>query len=407
MNTATKLRFAILATHPIQYHAPIFRALAERDDISPKVFFASDMSIRGYDLKKEGFGVTVKWDVPLLEGYKSTFLNGCTKFENCAPFFKYDRPEIARVLKSGEFDVLLLCCSYTLLLTLRAVAAARKAGIPVLIRGDNTDGDGQRRSWLKERIRRIFLRGLYSRLSGFLPVGKYMHKHFIAHGVTEEKIFMSPHCVDDVRFNEDRIKLLPKRHEIRKRLGFDAKDFIFLFSGRLVKKKNTPLLSEALEKLAVISSTGLLVVGDGEDRPTVQNRTQKILGKKAVFVGFKNQSELAEYYVAADALIICSSFGETWGLVVNEAQIFGLPVIASDRVGCREDLVIEGETGLVFPSGDAVALAECMQRLSSDQEFAKRMGRAARERSLRYRVADAVEGIVKATCFVNKTFILK
>lgn len=400
MSTA-KISIAVLATHPIQYHVPIFRMLAAQEGITLKVFFASDMSIRGYDLKEGGFGVKVKWDVPLLEGYESIFLNRCSWFENVAPFFKYDRPEIGRVLLRGKFNALLLCCNYTSLLTLRAIMSASKAGIPILIRGDNSDGDGIARSWLKEHIRQLFLKWLYSQMSGFLAVGKYMQKHFKMHGVSEERIFMSPHCVDDVRFNKDRIRLLPKRQEIRQRLGFDDKDFIFLFSGRLVKKKNTPLLPAALEKIADISSIGLLVVGDGEDRPTVQNRTQKILGKKAVFVGFKNQSELAKYYVAADAMIICSSFGETWGLVVNEAQIFGLPVIASDRVGCREDLVTPGKTGLIFPSGDSAALAECMIRLSTDREFSQRLGEGAIQRSQIYRVADAVEGIIRAVRYVS------
>lgn len=390
---------AVLATHPIQYHVPIFKKLAARDDVSLHAFFASDMSIRGYNLKSGGFGVNIQWDVPLLEGYRSTFLKGRSWLENFSSFFKHDRPEIAKVLRTEKFDALLLFCSYTMLLTLRAVFAARKAGIPVLIRGDNSDSDGITRPWFKERFRRLFLRWFYSNVTSFLAVGKYMQRHFIDLGIPKEQIFSCPHCIDDERFNAQRLELLPKREQFRNELGFGADDFIFLFCGRLIPKKNAIILAEAIEKLSSLDSICLMVVGDGEDRPSMQERLERAAGRRAVFVGFKNQSELARYYIAADAFVICSSFGETWGLVVNEAQIFGLPVIASDRVGCREDLVIESETGMIFPAGDSDALAACMRRLSTDRELSARMGKNAMEKSRNYRVADAVEGIVKAVQF--------
>ncbi|MEC8209146.1 MAG: glycosyltransferase, partial [Verrucomicrobiota bacterium] len=62
----------------------------------------------------------------------------------------------------------------------------------------------------------------------------------------------------------------------------------------------------------------------------------------------------------ADCAVLPSAFGETWGLVVNEAQIFGLPVIVSDRVGCFPDLVTP-KTGRVFPSGDESALVDALK----------------------------------------------
>ncbi len=390
---------AVLATHPIQYHAPIFKQLAAREEVSLQAFFASDMSIRGYNLKSGGFGVNIQWDVPLLEGYGSRFLKGRSRLENLSSFFEHDRREIAKVLRTEKFDALLLFCNYTMLLTLRAVFAARKAGVPVLIRGDNSDSDGIARPWLKERFRRLFLRWFYSNISAFLAVGKYMQRHFVSMGVPEQRIFASPHCVDDERFRRQRLRLMPKRGRLRDELGFAPDDFVFLFCGRFIPKKNFVVLAEAMEKLRGRESICLIAVGDGEERLLMQERLEKTVGKRTAFVGFKNQSELARYYLAADALVICSSFGETWGLVVNEAQIFGLPVISSDRVGCREDLVIEGETGMIFPSGDSGALADCMIRLATDRELAARMGKNAIEKSRSYRVEDAVDGIVNAVQF--------
>src|SRR5207302_2015581 len=61
-----------LVSHPIQYQAPLLRRLSEQPDIDLTVLFCSDLSVREY--RDEGFGTTVKWDVPLLDGYRYEFL---------------------------------------------------------------------------------------------------------------------------------------------------------------------------------------------------------------------------------------------------------------------------------------------------------------------------------------------
>ena len=66
------IRLAYLVSHPIQYQAPLLRRIAQEPGIELTVFFGSDFSVRGY--QDEGFGVEVKWDVPLLDGYRYEFL---------------------------------------------------------------------------------------------------------------------------------------------------------------------------------------------------------------------------------------------------------------------------------------------------------------------------------------------
>lgn len=396
-----KLSLAILATHPIQYHIPIFRRLAANDSIALKVFFASDMSLQGYNLNKGGFGVPVKWDLPLLEGYESHFLDDKSPLEVLGGSFRFDRLGVWRAISGWGADALLLCSNYTSLLTLRAFWAAWKSNIPILIRGDNSDGTSNVRTPIKQLIRTAFLRLLYSKISGFLAVGNYMHRHFKNHGVPEERIFWSPHCVDDIRFSSECAEWMPKRQRVRRELCLDEDLFVFLYSGRLSNSvKNIFSLAEAVEEMSDTHSVAMLVMGDGDDRTELQNRLHKVLGNRAIFVGFKNQTELAKYYCAADALVLCS-LRETWGLVVNEAQIFGLPVIISDSVGCREDLVTPGLTGLVFPAGDAKTLAKCMITLSAEKDMARQMGREGQKRVQSYSVNEAAAGIVRALEYVT------
>src|SRR5215469_13966387 len=66
------VRLAYLVSHPIQYQAPLLRRIAREPDIDLTVLFGSDFSVRGY--QDQGFGVDIKWDVPLVEGYRHEFL---------------------------------------------------------------------------------------------------------------------------------------------------------------------------------------------------------------------------------------------------------------------------------------------------------------------------------------------
>jgi glycosyltransferase involved in cell wall biosynthesis len=120
----------------------------------------------------------------------------------------------------------------------------------------------------------------------------------------------------------------------------------------------------------------LLMVGDGELRDECR-RFSLEHDLPVTYAGFLNQSEIVKGYVAADCLVLASDSGETWGLVVNEAMICGLPALLSRSCGCAPDLIIEGETGSSFPCGAVELLADCMLRLVFDRELLRQMGEGA------------------------------
>ncbi len=113
------------------------------------------------------------------------------------------------------------------------------------------------------------------------------------------------------------------------------------------------------------------------------------------FAGFQNQSALSSFYHAADLLVLPSRAEETWGLVVNEAMLHGLPCIVSTTVGSQPDLVLPGETGEVCVPGDAADLARALATLIArleDEGLAKR----CRDRVAKYSVAEAARGLASA-----------
>jgi len=154
------------------------------------------------------------------------------------------------------------------------------------------------------------------------------------------------------------------------------------------------LIPRALRLLpeGVVSRLHWIVVGDGDLRAVVEKEASSVLGSRIHFFGFMNQSEIGRAYAAGDLLVLPSrrGAGETWGLVVNEAMQFGLGALVSDGVGCASNL-IKDDTGAVFPSGDAQALAEAMVISSSIPH--EKTCRATRSHIATYSVANAAEGI--------------
>ena len=108
-----------------------------------------------------------------------------------------------------------------------------------------------------------------------------------------------------------------------------------------------------------------------------------------------NQTELPCAYTAADVLVLPSA-EEPWGLVVNEAMNFSLPIVVSDRVGCGMDLVRQGENGYVFLHHSADQLAHSLAELIVHPERREAFGRSSLEIIKGWDIAHTVEGILEA-----------
>ncbi|MGB7913156.1 MAG: glycosyltransferase [Desulfobaccales bacterium] len=279
---------------------------------------------------------------------------------------------------------------------LKALLALRLLGIPVLMRADATDAAVPRGA-IKKFSRHVFLKLLYSQIAGFLAVGYNSRHHYRSRGITENRIYYSPFNIDDDLFAKQIKDYGGRRPEIRRELGFEEGQFIFIFSGKLIPIKNPLMIVEALRLLPANSgvSLGLIVMGDGLLRRQFEAGMQALPEIKTAFTGFQNQSKLGLFYSAADCLLL-PSWSETWGLVVNEALQFGMPVLVSDMVGCWRDLVISGKTGYVFPAGDPVALADCMSRVIGLIKLrGNGVREACRQKARQYSVEQAVAGIRK------------
>ena len=384
----TLCKLVVFATHPIQYQVPIWRALSSTPGLDLKVFYFSDHSVRGG--LDDGFGVPVAWDQPMLDGYSFKFLARDADLSNPA---SVRIPQPKGLLSSLRPDWVLIH-GYTHGFERQVARAAKRLGFQVMIRGEFSE-NRPRRSRLKRIARELYLRWFYRHIDAFCYVGEMARQHLLDQGISREKLCFSPYCVDNLFFKRQISRL--NRKECRAQLGFSPSDFVVLFSGKLIPRKQPLLLIEAVSRAQKQrqDQLKLLMVGDGALRQQVNDLGNAKLGNTFRSFGFVNQSKLGPFFMAADAFVLPSTF-ETWGLVVNEAMLFGLPVIVSDQVGCRWDLVTERETGLVFPMGNIEELTKALIWLEKHRAKAETMGISARERVEGYSVAASVGGIVQA-----------
>ncbi len=148
---------------------------------------------------------------------------------------------------------------------------------------------------------------------------------------------------------------------VRRQLDIPLAGPVLLSCGYLIDRKRIDTTIDAIAALPSDRRPALLVVGFGPLAAALEAQARD-RGVRAHFAGFKQADALADYYFAADAMVL-SSNDDPWGLVVNEAMSAGLPVVVSDACGAAPDLVRDGVTGYVFQAGQAASLAQALDRL--------------------------------------------
>lgn len=383
------MKVAVVATHPIQYQVPLFRALAKREGVDLRVFYGllPDSEQQGV-----GFGTSFAWDIPLLDGYAWEVLENRARRPSLQGFLGSSTPAVFDALSRFQPQVVLLT-GWQALPLLQALWASLRLRVPVAVRGESNAL--RQRPWPIRAAHRLLL----SRFDAYLAIGRSSREFYLRYGISPDRIFPSPYFVDNRRFYGQAEAMRGQRSILRAGWGIPDRATCFVYSGKLVPKKRIIDLLAALRQ-ALVSKPDLhlLVAGTGELMDSAQEYVRQH-DLPVTFAGFLNQTEISRTYVASDCLVLPSDHGETWGLVVNEAMISGLPVIVSDRVGCRSDLVVEGKTGWSFPFGDVKALAARLVDAASDAERRIRMGEQARQHVQAYSVDAAVQGVLDAFAF--------
>ena len=386
------LRLAVIASHPIQYQAPLFRRIAATSGVELEVLFLSDHGLK--PTMDEGFGQVVRFDSPLLEGYAHRFLRNRSPRPGLYPPFGLLNPSLATAIGRGGFDA--VCVQgYNFASHWIAYAAAAGVRVPWMMRGESTLL--YETTPLRRAAKTALLAPLVRGAGALLCIGEHNRRFYESLGARPSQLFHAPYSVDNDYFatRARTARDSGASAAIRQRLGAGPDDVVLLFVGKYLKRKRPVDVVEAVASLGDASRRVVVAfVGEGEERPALESAIART-GVRACLTGFVNQSELGAWYGASDLFVLPSTY-ETWGLVVNEAMAAGLPVVVSDLVGCGQDLVAGRGTGGVHKAADPASLAEVLRPLVGDDGLRRSAAAKALEVIAGYDVSVTAAGVVEA-----------
>jgi len=354
-------KVAIIAPTPFHYHAPFYKKLAENKDIDLMVYYCSDETVLGAEVKKMYLskGIMAKKE-EILNGYKHKFLKNYSlrpSFMNWP--FGLVNFGIINELRRAKYDVIIIQSWNNFTWWLVSLFCLFYK-IPVVFMTDSNVLNEKMKSRVKLNFKKFILgQFLFKNASGFLTSGTNNEEFYKFYGVPEKKIVRMPFSWGYESFLDESEKISSTKNEAREKMNIKNDDFVILYVGRFSEEKSPMLLLEAYHQIENPRKK-LFFVGDGPLRKELEKYITDNDVKRVEFFGFQPKESLFNFYNVADILIMPSK-RETWGIVVNEAMCFGLPIIASDRIGVAIDLVKNGVNGFVFEAENNKKLADSIE----------------------------------------------
>lgn len=283
----------------------------------------------------------------------------------------------------------LICYGYTLKPQVTLICWAMLTATRFALIGDANyfcDQPG----WLKGIAKKKWLRFVVKKASALIAIGTASKLFWQKYGALPSQIFKSLLVVDNKFFLAAAKEKAAQSLQLRSQLGLDSK-VVFLFVGRLIKRKNVDLVIQAASRLGT-SEFAVVIAGAGEDSV----RLKSLAGNNPdiVFVGNVTPQEVPAFYNMADVLVLPAG-QEPWGLVINEAMVCGLAIIAHRHCGAAVDLV-DADNGIKLQGFSVEELAEAMQMLVRDRSLLRNMQENSRLKIQDWSIEKAAEGIVEA-----------
>jgi glycosyltransferase involved in cell wall biosynthesis len=369
-----KYKVLLLTTHVIQYASPVYRLFSRDPRIDLLVAYCSLQGAEaGLDPE---FGVEVQWDVPLLDGYRWVHVPNKALRPGLGRFFGLWNPGLWKLLRAGHFDAVVIYTGYMNASFWLTVLAAKSKGVPVLISSDTTTlqpRDGKRwKAWIKPfLLPRVF--GVADMVLVYAQAAKELT---VRMGVPEE-------CIALIRSAGDKESWLARtrkfdRAAVRAVWGVPDDAPVVFYCAKLQEWKRPLDLLRAFARAAVAGAY-LVYAGEGPQRGELEAEARTLgISDRVRFLGFVNLSQLPGSYVASDLFALPSVY-DPCPLVVLEAMLTGLPVILSDAVLGRLEMIDPGKSGYIYPSGDVDALAEILRNTLGNRTLLEELKAGVRQ----------------------------
>jgi glycosyltransferase involved in cell wall biosynthesis len=381
-----KCKLVILSEIIAPYRIPVFNALARHESIDLHVIFLAetDPTLRQWQIYKD----EIQFRYQVLPSWRRRFGKHNVLLNR----------GVESALRKASPSAI-LCGGYNYVASWQSLFWARRHRVPFSLWVESTVRDFRAGSRLVESLKAKFMH----RCDKFIVPGKAAFEYVISYGAPEESIFAAPNAVDDKFFAERAEAVRREAATHRRMLRLPSR--FFLSVGRLVREKGVFDLLQAYGTIApeLRTEMGLVFVGDGEERPELEQRARAIEPGTVLFPGFAQREQLAGYYALAEMLVF-PTHTDTWGLVVNEAMVCGLPIISTSVAGCAADLVEDRWNGRIVMPREIEQLASAMEELASNAEQRGSMGQHSRERILHYSPEECAAGIANAVLSAEAQF---
>jgi glycosyltransferase involved in cell wall biosynthesis len=266
-----------------------------------------------------------------------------------------------------------------------AVVVSGLTGIPAVLEVNETAGVDRTRQGKQlalPGLARWFERRIFRAASGLPVVSGYLREYAIAAGAAPERVRVTPTAVDAERFDPARVDA----RAVRARLGLEGSTVVG-FAGSFAKWHGVNLLLEAAAKLAgELPDLRLLLVGDGAGRCAAEARAAELgLADRVVFTGKVPHAEIPAYMAAMDVGVMPASNVYGSPMKVFEYMAMGCPPVAP-LLPPLEEVIVDGQIGILFQPGDAADLARGLRCLVADPQRRMALGEAARREVLSRRL---------------------
>lgn len=273
------------------------------------------------------------------------------------------------------------------------IVYAKLKNIKIIIDSESTEMSRER-VWWKEKLKKIII----PRLDGYLCLGKKATEYIIKLGVKKEKILSTR----NIGIANDKVAQLHQnafliKDSIKKKLNLSPYNFIY--AGRFSPIKNLLMLVEAFaqatEKYDNYLKWGLILSGDGSEKEALKSLVASKNIQRVTFLPACEWHEVPARYALADVAILPSLF-EPFGFLVNEALVYGMPIIVSNYCGSAYDLVQEGENGYTFNPNNKEELVEKMGKMMNNVSEHKMMGEKGKKLVAHFHPDLICDDIIKA-----------
>lgn len=226
----------------------------------------------------------------------------------------------------------------------------------------------------------------------FMSSSNETSKYFTYYGVNPNKILLYKFTSltnEDIRINKEYIK---DKGKYRKELGIDDK-FTLISVGQPIKRKGFDILLKSYIKTGLTSKINLFIVG-GKPQDEIKKIVDDNKLNNVHFVDLISSNELKKYYVLSDAFILCTR-EDIWGLVIEEAMSFGLPVITSNNCVCGNHFNKLNNSVIVCDVNDEVAYANRIKELYEDSQLLNEYSLKALNTVKEYTIENSALDVVK------------